>query len=155
VIFLVRIEKSIVIGAPPEKVWETLALDRLPGWDTGYQENLKSVEYASTVRTTNDKYRAGASAHGTPKKKGEEWSFHIIESREYEKVTYGVKGGGYKEVIVTSVLELVRDGTKFTFVVDAELPWGLFGRFLGKLLYGKGEREVEKSLENLKNILEK
>ena len=150
-----RIEKSVEIKAPPEKVWEMLALDRLPEWDEGYKENLKSVEYTSTVRTPKDKYKVGATAHGIPKKKGEEWSFDITESLENEKITYGMKGGGYKGVIVTSILEPVGDGTKFTFVVDAELPWGVFGKFLGKLLYGKGEKGVEKSLEKLKSILEK
>jgi len=39
-----RIEKSIEIKAPPEKVWEMLALDRLLEWNVGYSE-LKNVEY--------------------------------------------------------------------------------------------------------------
>jgi len=152
---LVRLEKSIELRAPPEKVWEMLALDRLPEWDEGYEENLKSVEYTSEVHKPEDKYRVGASAHGIPKKKGEEWSFDITESLENKKITYGMKGGGYKGVIITSILEPKGDGTKFTFVVDAELPWGAFGKFLGKVLYGKGERAVERSLEKLKSILEK
>ncbi len=33
-----RVEKSIVIKAPPEKVWEMLAFERLPEWDEGFGE---------------------------------------------------------------------------------------------------------------------
>jgi len=80
---LVRLEKSIEIRASPEKVWEMLALDRLPEWDEGYKENLKSVEYTSEVRKPKDKYKVGAFARGIPKKKGEEWSF---ESRRVSKM---------------------------------------------------------------------
>jgi hypothetical protein len=65
-----RIETSIVIKAPPERVWEMLALDRLLEWCEGYNA-LKSVEYTSEVSTPKDKYRVGASAHGIPKKQGE------------------------------------------------------------------------------------
>ena len=55
----------------------------------------------------------------------------------------------------TSILESVDEGTKFTHVIDAELPWGVFGKFLGRLTRGMGEKEAKKSLEKLKNILEK
>jgi len=52
-------------------------------------------------------------------------------------------------------LEPLGDGTKFTYVVDAELPWGIFGKGLGKLMHGQGEKGVEKSIKELKSILEK
>jgi hypothetical protein len=35
------------------------------------------------------------------------------------------------------------------------MPWGIFGKFLEKVVKGKGERELEKSLEKLKSIVEK
>jgi len=54
-------EKSIEIKAPPEKVWEMVALDRLPEWMDGLE--MKSAKYTSEVRKSEDKYRVGASAH--------------------------------------------------------------------------------------------
>ena len=93
-----RVEKLIEIRAPPEKVWEMLALDRWPEWMEGY----KSSEYTSEVRTSKDKYRVGASAHITVTEKPkaeteadqhrEEWDFEITESLENEKITYSVRG---------------------------------------------------------------
>jgi len=50
---MARVEKSIEIKAPPEKVWEILALDRMPEWMFG---ELK-VQYTSDVRTPKDKYK--------------------------------------------------------------------------------------------------
>jgi hypothetical protein len=62
-----RIEKSIEIRAQPEKVWEMLALDRLPEWNEEYGD----VKYTSDVRNPADKYRVGASSHTAIKGAGE------------------------------------------------------------------------------------
>ena len=81
-----RVENLIEIKAPPEKVWEMLALDRLLEWQLGF-DKAKSIEYTSEVRTPKDKYRVGATAYGIPKKQGEsiKFNFQITESLENEK----------------------------------------------------------------------
>ena len=81
---MTRIEKSIEIRAPPEKVWEILAFDRFLEWQVGYSK-LKSMEYTSEVRTPKDKFRVGASAHGVPKKQGESIKFNFENHRESRK----------------------------------------------------------------------
>jgi len=72
-------EKSIEIMAPPEKLWEMLALDRLTEWVPGYERDMKSVEYTSEIRTPEDKLRVGASARGIPKKKGDNTHIAMFE----------------------------------------------------------------------------
>lgn len=42
-IILGRVEKSIIIKAPPEKVWELLALDRFQDWDDRALKTMKSA----------------------------------------------------------------------------------------------------------------
>ncbi len=42
---MARLEKSIEIKAPPEKVWKMLAFDRYMEWDEGTQNSAKIVEY--------------------------------------------------------------------------------------------------------------
>jgi len=151
-----RIEKSIEIRAQPEKVWEMLPLDRLPEWVKGYKDGLKNVEYTSEVRTPEDKLRVGASAHGIPKKQGEsiKFNFEITESLENEKITYRLYGK-YR-ALVTHILEPVEEGTKMTYVVDYEMPWGILGKILEKLFFRRVmEKEFERDLENFKSILEK
>jgi uncharacterized membrane protein len=142
-----------MIRTPPKKVWEMLALDRFQEWDEGTQKNVKSMEYTSEVHTPEDKYRVGATAHMNKKREGID--FEITESLENEKITYHVKEPKMN-VILTYILEPVEQGTKFTYAIDYELPWGIFGKFLNKLFGQKMvKKELERSLENLKTILEK
>ena len=156
---MTRVEKSIEIRAPPEKVWEMLALDRFQEWEEEMQKGLKSLEYTSEVRTPKDKYKVGASGHMNIKEMGmRELDFEVTESLENEKLTYHVKKSKTNQTmgIITLILEPVEDGTKFTYVFDYEMSWGIFGKFLDKL-FGKRESEKaqEKWLKKLKSILEK
>jgi len=143
-------EKSIEIKASPEKVWEMLALDRFPEW--AFKGELKSVEYTSEVRTPEDKYRVGASAHMIDKRG--EHDVEITESIENEKMIYRSKPP-YYTYTSTYILKPVEGRTKLTWISDVEMPWGGFGKALGRLASGTSGKKVEEALINLKSILEK
>ena len=149
---MTRVETSVVIKAPPEKVWEMLALDRMPEWMDVAE--VKSAKYISEVCIPEDKYKVGATAHIIEKRW--EYDLEIIESLKNEKMTTQTKGGkhgmGYT---ATSNLKPVQDGTKLTYAIDYEPPWGILGKGLSKLFRGVGEKGVEKELKKLKSILEK
>lgn len=151
-----RIEKSIEIMAPAEKVWEMLALDRLPEWEEGYKEDLTTIEYTSEVNAPGDKYRVGLSAHLDTRGEGE-MDLEITESLENEKITYHLFGGKFtKDLKLAFLLEPLDERTKFSYGVDYEISWGILGKFLDKLFAQREvEKGVEKALENLKSILEK
>ena len=152
-----RVEKSIEIEASPEKVWEMIALDRVIEWEEGWKGELKSIEYTSEVRKPKDKLRAGATAHGIPKKQRESVKFdlEITESLENEKMMYCLDVGKFS-VMVTYNLEPIEDGTKFTYAVDYEMPWSILGKIIEKTYYHRHmEKEYERSLKNFKSILEK
>jgi uncharacterized protein YndB with AHSA1/START domain len=147
-----RIEKSIEIRAPPEKVWEMLALDRFPEWQVGggfTSLQMEGIKFTSEVITPEDKYRVGAFAR--PKWEG---TFKVTESLKNEKITYLIEEPGRNSTL-TLVLEPVEEGTKLTYAASYEMPWGIFGKFIEKLFKGIGEGQLEKSLEKLKSILEK
>jgi carbon monoxide dehydrogenase subunit G len=144
-----RVEKSIEIKASPDKVWEMLAFDRHPEWN----EQYKSVEYTSKVRTPKDKYRVGASCHMTTKEGVVD--LEITESLENEKITYRVQGmKGVRNINGTFTLKPTELGTKITAVSDYELS-SLMLKMLSKLVSKALEKDFEKSLEKLKSILEK
>jgi uncharacterized membrane protein len=145
-----RIEKSIEINVLPEKVWEMLALDKLPEWN----EEYGNVKYTSEVRNPEDKYRVGASSHTNIKGAGA-IDFEITESLENEKITFRMLGKRANNTVVTYILEPFKEGTKFIHVMTYEIPGGILGRALGRFGKGMLEKEAEKSLENLKSILEK
>ena len=151
-----RIEISIEIKASPEKIWEMLTLERLPEWEEGYKEDLKNVEYTSEVKTPEDKYRVGLSAHVDIKGEGE-MDLRITESLENKKITYHLTGGSFtKNFILTFLLEPEEEKTKFTYAMDYELSWGILGKFLEVLFIKRMIRKgIDKASQNLKNILEK
>ena len=155
-----RLEKTIEIKAPPQKVWEMLAFDRLLEWQSGF-DKVKSVDYISEVNTPKDKYRVGASAHGIPKKQGEsiKFNFEITESLENEKITHRIYEKTFRgelTVLTEYTLEPVEAGTRFTSEAEYKMPWGIFGKFLDKLFIHRiVEREFGEESEALKSILEK
>jgi len=80
---LTRVETSIIINATPEKVWEMLALDRMPEW----MDDLESSEYITEVHTPEDRYKVGTSAHWIKVDK-EDHDMEIMESLKNEKIVF-------------------------------------------------------------------
>jgi uncharacterized membrane protein len=149
VIFLVRIEKSIEIKAPSERVWEMLAFDKAQEW----MEEWKSVEYTSEVRSSEDKYKVGASAHITEKHAGIEFYFEITESLENEKIVWR---SNKFSMIRSYTLKPTEMGTIVTTVFEYTSPYSILGKIVDKVGGVRiAEKEVEKSLEKLKSIVEK
>jgi uncharacterized membrane protein len=145
-----RIETSIEIKAPPDRVWEMFALDKLPEWN----EEYGNVKYTSEVNNPEDRYRVGASSHTNIKVAGD-IDFEITESLEYKKFTFRMLGKRANKTVVTYILEPSKEGTKFMHVMTYEIPGGILGRALGRLGKGTLEKEAKQSLEKLKSILEK
>ena len=145
---------SIEIKAPPEKVWEMLAFDRLPEW-----MEFEIVEYTSEVSNHEAKYRVGATALGTPKGgPPDNCHYEITESLEHEKFTHRMWEKWLRGTLrgpVTYTLEPVDGGIKLTMVGELIMPWGILLKIVEPLILRMGRKEFEKSLDNLKNILEK
>jgi uncharacterized membrane protein len=152
-----RVERSIEIKAPPEKVWEMLAFDRLLEWEEGDQKDIESVKYTSEVSTPDDKYEVGSTAHFLDKHDRLKYACEITENIENEKISSRWQGTGLvRNSIITYTLKPTEAGTEMTYVVDYEMPWGVFGKFLDKLFAQRmSEKSVGRELENLKSILEK
>jgi len=129
-----------------------LALDRWSEWQVGggmTSLHMEGIKFTSEVNTPEDKYRVGASAR--PKWEG---TFKVTESLKNEKITYLIEEPGRNSTI-TLVLEPIEEGTKLTYAAGYEMPWGIFGKFLEKVFAKRiGGRQLEKSLEKLKSILE-
>ena len=144
-----QFETSIEIKAPPEKVWGMLALDRWSEWMHPLSFlDTRNMKFTSEVNTPDDKYQVGASAYPSAHPEAD---FEVTESLENEKITY-LHGGRP----MTYILKPTYEGTRLTYRVEYEMPWGILGKFIEKLFARRlGERGAEKSLEKLKSILEK
>jgi len=146
---LVRIEKSIEIKASSEKVWEMLAFDKAQEW----MEEWKSVEYTSEVRSSEDKYKVGASAHITEKHASIEFDFEITESLKNEKIMWR---SNKFSMIRSYTLKPTEMGTIVTTVFEYTSPYSILGKIVDKVGGVRiAKKEIEKSLEQLKNVVEK
>ena len=148
---MARNEKSVEIKAPPEKVWELLALDRWSEWDVGHFVDTKNMKFTSEVNTPEDKYRVGASAHVVEKRW--EYDLDVTESLEKEKIT--VRSKGKYVYTFTYVLKPVDGGTRLDWVGDFEMPWGILGKALWGIYGRTADRDVERAFGKLKGVLEK
>ncbi len=149
---MARIEKSIEIKVPPEKIWELMAWDRVPEW----MDMMKSAEYTSEVSTLEDKLGVGATAHTSMETAGIKLEGEVenTECIVNEKSSYRSVSGDLT-TFGSTILEPIEEGTKVTFITDYELPYSILGKIIDKLfIHRESEKGVEKSLEKLKNILE-
>jgi len=116
-------------------------------------DGWKSVALTSEVRTPEDKYRLGASAHVT--EEHAKYDLEIADSLENEKIVYRSKGigGGRVTMILTYVLKPVERGTEVAYAASCG-GWGILCSIVEGLL-GEKHLGVETSLNNLKSVLEK
>jgi uncharacterized membrane protein len=146
---LTRIEKSIEINAPPEKVWNMIVHERLSEWF----DLFKKVEL-----TSKEDDKLGATHHMTSELYDIvkiEWDGETTEWIENKKYSWRTIGGpftGFGSMILTPLSA----GTKFTMVMDYEIPHTFLGKLMDKLLIHEAlESEFDEGLKELKAMLEK
>jgi uncharacterized membrane protein len=145
---LARIDKTVEIMVPTEKVWPMLFWDRLPE----FLEGIKEAEY-----TSDEKDKVGATAHIVGKSSGIEVEFDI-EITEYTKnktASWRTTGGNFT-AIGYSVLKPIEMGTELTLIFDYDLPYSILGKVVDKLLVSRDmEKGFDSGLEKLKKMLER
>ena len=147
-----RLEKSIEIQAPPEKIWELLAFDRSPEW---MGDMTTKAEYTSEIHSLDDKFKVGTTAFAWTHS-GIGSKLEIIESLKYEKMTTrSTSSSRWKMTsISTFTLKPTQRDTEVSYVMDYEFH-SILGKMLNKLVFDRwAETEYEKALQNLKSLLE-
>ena len=144
---MTRIEKSIEINAPLEKVWSMIYWERLPEWHTDF----KTVEI-----TSEEKNKVGTTGHITGETAGVkvEMDLETTELIENEKVAFRTTGGNITGLGYIT-LSPTKAGTKVTEVIDYQLPYSVLGKLIDKLRVHKAiDKSYGVALKNLKNMLE-
>jgi len=143
-----RIERSIEINAPPEKIWPFLIEpEKIMQWFT----LLKKFEYTGEQR----------SGVGTPfyyeEKNGPmlmKLSYEVTEWVENERVAFRMTSGPAKRDDQVWAIEATPSGSKFTCTEDYEMPWGVLGRMIVALIGGMIGKRIGEILDNLKRVVE-
>jgi uncharacterized membrane protein len=145
---LAKIEKSIDIEAPPEKIWPMVYWDKIPQW----MDIIPKAEF-----TSKHKDGLGATAHVNGEAGGikSEWVAETTEWSENKKFAWRTISGtftGFGSMTLTPT----KTGTKATIIMDYDLPYSFLGKIVDKLRVSKDmDKGFARAVEKLKEIAEK
>ncbi len=144
-----RIEKSIEIKAPPEKVFAFMLSEKM---------NDLWGKYMEAKWTTPGPVRVGTIGHWIAKpafKLPGEWDTEVIEFEENKKMSMRTVESSKLKMTTTGILEPTIFGSKTTYIEEYEVPYSVIGKLADKITYRKAtERFMDELLQNLKNALE-
>jgi len=145
-----RVQKSIDISASPEKIWPYLTeADRILKWCITFKEFLYIGEKRNCVGTT---FYVEEKAGPMPLMK---LYFVITEWIENERIAFRMtSGGGVKDYEQGWTLRETAAGSRFTFIEDVELPFGIIGRLIGSVGQFSSGASVNKMLNILRDLAE-
>jgi len=149
---LTRIEKSIVIEAPVEKVFDFAT-------DVDNFVKTQPPEMEMTV-LSRDKGpdRVGSKAKVRGKFGGQvlEVEVEVTELVKNKRRVMRQKGGALKKYEGTDLFEPTEKGTKWTTILEYELPYSLLGKIVDKLKVRKDiEKSMDYSAKKTKELIEK
>ena len=143
---MTKVERSIIIKATPEEVEEIYNdINRLPEWFAGIEKAVADEIYPNAGGKVTLTYKAAGITFETT---------NTCLEYEYARLgrfkMEGMMTGNYVEI-----LEPVAGGTRFTFKFDYEMPGGVVGNVVDRLMVEKmNVKNLEDSLKNLKALVE-
>ena len=141
---MAKIEKAIVIEAPVEKVFAFV---------TDFDNFLKasSPEIKMEVLSRDESPQKVGDIIKVKVKIGDQVFEADMETTEFVKNKKHVvrqKGGAFKKMVLTDKFEPTDGGTKWTTIMEYELPYSLLGKLIDKL---KVRKEIEKGSDHYVN----
>jgi uncharacterized protein YndB with AHSA1/START domain len=144
-----KVQRSIEIAAPPEKIWPFLIEpEKILKWFN----LLRKFEYTGEKRSG-----AGTTFYYEEKSGGQlmKLNYEVTEWAENKKLAFKVTSGSLKKDDQVWSLEAAPSGSRFTMFEDLEMPMGMIGKLIGALF---GEMMIggsmNKILANLKKLAE-
>ena len=144
-----RVERSIEIAAPPEKIWPFLVEpEKILKWCITF----KKFEYTSEQRSgVGTPFYIEEKAAGPLMK----LNFTVTEWVENEKLAFSMTSGtGVKGYEQRWTVEATPSGSRFTFMEEVELPFGILGKLIGLVGQNTSKATVGKMLVILKSLAE-
>ena len=144
-----KVQKSIEIAAPPDKIWPFLIEpERILKWCITFLKLEYTGEQRSGVGTT---FYLEEKAGGPLMK----LNFRITEWVENERVAFSMISGNFVKGYEQSwTVEATPSGSRFTFMEEVKLPYGIIGKIMGLFGQRGSEATVGKMLPKLKSLAE-
>ncbi|UCB42688.1 MAG: SRPBCC family protein [Dehalococcoidales bacterium] len=144
-----RIQRSVEIAAPPEKIWPFLVEpDKIMQWFT----LLKKFEYTSEQRTgvgTTFYYEENTGLMLA------KLNYKVTEWVENERLAFSMTSGPSKRDDQVWAIEAIPSGSRFTLTEDYEMPWAILGKMIVALVGRMIGRRIQEIIDNLKRLVEK
>ena len=144
-----RVERSIEIVAPPEKIWPFLVEpEKIMQWFT----LLRKFEY-----TGEQKSGVGTPFYYEEKSGPQLMKLHYVVTEwvENERLVFVMTSGPAKRDDQIWSVEATPPGSRFTLAEDYEMSWGVIGKLMEKLVVGRIiGKHLEEILANLKSLAE-
>ena len=144
-----RVQTSIEIAAPPEKVWPF------------FVEPEKVLQWCITFKrfehTGNQRGGVGTPLYIEEQAGGRltKMQFEVTEWKENEKLALRmVSGASYGSYDQQWSLARSPSGSRFTFMEEIDLPYGVIGKLLGLVAQRMSEGTAVKMATKLKGLAE-
>jgi len=144
-----KVQKMVEIKAPPEKIWPYLIVpEKVLQWCITY----KKFEYAGDQRNGvgTPLYIEEQAGGGLTK-----MQFIVTEWEENARLALQmISGASYQSYRQELALEPIQSGSRFTFMEEIILPYGIIGRLIGLLAERMSSATVDKMFLKLKDLVE-
>ena len=144
-----KVQKSIEIAAPPEKVWPFLVeAEKILKWCITFRK----FEYTGEQRSG-----VGTALYVEEKASGPlmKLNFVVKEWEQNKKLAFNMTSGNFvKGYEQTWTVDTTPPGSRFTFMEQVKLPYGAIGKGMGLFARRSSEATVSKMLAKLKSLVE-
>jgi len=144
-----KVQKSIEIAAPPEKIWPFLVEpEKILEWYIP----LQKFEYTSEQRSGMD-----TPIYFEEKAAGRLMKLNCVVTEwvENERVAFSMTSGNMvRSYGERWTVEATPSGSRFTFMEQAEFPYGIIGKVIGAVGQRLSGATVEEMLTKLKSLAE-
>jgi uncharacterized protein YndB with AHSA1/START domain len=144
-----RVQRSIEIAAPPEKIWPFLVEpEKILKWCT----TIEKFEYTGEQRSG-----VGTPFYFEEKAGGRLMKFNFVATEWVENkrlVSRMTSGNFLKGYVQGGTIEATPSGSRFTFDEDVKLPYGIIGKFIGLFARRSSEAHLKEMLAKLKSLAE-
>ena len=145
---MAKIRRDIEVRATPEEAFEALIdWSRLSDWSTV----TISHDGADRGSGVGDEFDQQLRIAGVPLRT----HWRVVEFQPPRSLTYEVTAMAAGRMTLRQEVSPSGEGSRVEFDVDYDLPGGFLGEALDRVyVERRNEREVEHSLQNLKDLLE-
>jgi uncharacterized protein YndB with AHSA1/START domain len=144
-----KVHKSIEIAESPEKIWPFLVEpDKILKWCITF----KKFEYTSEQQSGLGGTFYLEEKAGGPLMK---LNFRITEWIKNKRIAFSMTSGNFVKGYNQSwTIETTPSGSRFTFMEEVSLPYGIIGKIMGSIAQHGSEATVGKMLPKLKSLAE-